>query len=129
MLIEICIRRLGYIATNDDGQELPARRCVLLSSELPLIDSTTIHRLKTSARSSSASRARSTAPRISHSDASCWYSSAENLRQHVDRHSVLHGQASERMTGAMCSQVLGNIANVGNLFQIGIHLLITRNRK
>ena len=75
MLIEICIRRLGYIATNDDGQELPARRCVLLSSELRFIDSTTIHRLKTSARSSYASHARSTAPRIWHSAASCWYSS------------------------------------------------------
>ena len=31
---------------NNDGQVIPARRCVLFSSELRFTDSTTIHRLK-----------------------------------------------------------------------------------
>ena len=56
--IEICIRSLvgtsqrWYVPTdlqmqnNNDGQVIPARRCVLFSSELRFTDSTTIHRLK-----------------------------------------------------------------------------------
>ena len=52
---------------------------------------------------------------------------SENLCQHVDRHPVFHSQTSEGMSSAVCGQILRDIAQVGDFFQISIHLLITRN--
>ena len=54
---------------------------------------------------------------------------SENLRQHVDRHPVLYGQASECMAGAVRRQFFVQSADRGDFGHIGIHLLITRNRQ
>lgn len=53
---------------------------------------------------------------------------SENLGDDVDRHAVFDGQRGEGMPGGMRRQVLRDIAQVGNLFQIRVHLLVTRHR-
>lgn len=51
---------------------------------------------------------------------------SENLRQHVYRHSVLHGKAGERMPGAMRRQFFVKPADRGDLGHISVHFLIAR---
>lgn len=45
---------------------------------------------------------------------------SENLGDDVDRHAVLDSQRGERMPCTMRRQILLDIAQVGNLFQIAI---------
>lgn len=54
---------------------------------------------------------------------------SENLRQHVDRHAVFHGQTGEGVTGAMRCQVLVDIADRCNLFEVCVHLVVARYRQ
>ena len=52
---------------------------------------------------------------------------AEYLGDDVDRHAVFDGQRSEKYAAQCVVKVLLNVTQVGNLFQIGVHLLITRH--
>ena len=52
----------------------------------------------------------------------------QNLRQHIYRHSVLHGKAGERMPGDVRCQRLVDITDACKLLQIGVHLAVARYR-
>ena len=49
---------------------------------------------------------------------------AKNLRQHVNRHSVFHGKAGERVAGTMRRQFFVQSADRGDLGHISVHFLI-----
>ena len=53
---------------------------------------------------------------------------AENLGQHVDRHAVLDGHASEGVACAVGGQHLVDAAHGRDLFHVGVHLLVAYNR-
>lgn len=53
----------------------------------------------------------------------------QNLRQHVYRHSVLHGKAGERVAGGVRCQRLVDIADCRDLLEVGVHLVVARYRQ
>ena len=52
---------------------------------------------------------------------------AENLCQHVDRHTVFDREAGERVPGAVGGQRLVDVADRGNFLQIRVHPLVAWN--
>ena len=54
---------------------------------------------------------------------------SQNLRQHVYRHSVLHGKAGERVAGDVRCQRLVDIADRRDLLEVGVHLVVARYRQ
>ena len=52
---------------------------------------------------------------------------AEDLGDYINWHPVFDCQGCERMSGQVDCQIFVDQANIGNLLQIGVHLLIARN--
>lgn len=52
---------------------------------------------------------------------------AEDLGDYINRHPVFDCQRGERMSCKMDCQIFVDQANIGNLLQVGVHLLIARN--
>lgn len=52
---------------------------------------------------------------------------AEDLGDYINWHPVFNRQRGKRMAQAMDCQIFVDQANIGNLLQIGVYLLIARN--